>query len=72
MKITMDTGTLMASLFFGLIGMGMLMYGRKVFRPVPIVVGLILMVLPYFISNLIIMLVICSALTAVPWFLREA
>jgi hypothetical protein len=68
----MDTGTLMASLFFGLIGMGMLMYGRKAFRPVPMVVGLILIVLPYFISNLIAMVAICSALTAVPWFVREA
>jgi hypothetical protein len=62
----------MTSLFFGLIGMGMLMYGRKVFRPVPIVVGPIPMILPYFISNLIVMIAICSALTAVPWFLREA
>ncbi len=67
----MDAGTLMASLLFGLIGMGMLMYGRKAIRPVPIVVGVILIVLPYFISNLIAMIVICSALTAVPWFLRE-
>lgn len=68
----MDSSTLMASLLFGAIGMAMFMYGRKASRMVPLAVGAILMIVPYFISNLAILLIVCCALTAVPWFLRDA
>jgi hypothetical protein len=68
----MDSSLLMASLVFGMIGMGMFMYGKKAGRPVPLAAGMGLMVLPYFITHLLIMVLVCSALTAVPWFLRDA
>jgi hypothetical protein len=68
----MDSGTLMASLLFGLIGMAMFMYGKKAGRLVPLIVGVVLMVVPYFIANFIAMLIVCSAITSIPWFLREA
>ena len=67
----MDSNTLMASLFFGAVGMGMVMYARNVGRLVPLAAGVLLMVVPYFISNIGVLLVVCSAITVVPWFLRE-
>jgi hypothetical protein len=67
----MDGNLLMASLLFGLVGMGMLMYGKKSGRVIPIGAGLGLMVLPYFITNLVVLLVVCAALTGAPWLIRE-
>jgi hypothetical protein len=68
----MDSGYLMASLLFGMIGMGMFMYGKKACRVVPMAAGAGLMVLPYFITHLILMIVVCGALTAAPWLFRDA
>jgi hypothetical protein len=52
--------------------MGLFMYGKKSGRPVPLGVGVALIVLPYLIPNLIAMFLICAGLCAVPWLLREA
>ena len=68
----MDYGILMASFVFGLVGMGMFMYGRKSSRPVPLAAGMVLMTVPYFIPNLVALLLVCCAVTAAPWFLRNA
>ena len=68
----MDSGTLMASLLFGMIGMGMFMYGKKASRVVPLAAGAGLMVLPYFITHLVVMIVVCGVLTAAPWLFRNA
>ena len=67
-----DTTNLMLSLLFGAIGMGMFMYGKKASRMVPLCAGLALMVVPYFIPNAIALSIVCCAVTATPWFLREA
>ena len=67
----MDDYGLIVSMLFGLVGMGMFMYGRKDGRMVPLVTGGLLMVVPYFIPNWIAQLVVCAALTAVPWFVHE-
>ena len=68
----MDSGSLMASLVFGTIGMGMFLYGKKAMRVVPMAAGAGLMVLPYFITHLVVMIVVCGALTAAPWLFRDA
>ena len=68
----MDPGYLMASLVFGMIGMGMFMYGKKASRVVPLATGVGLMIVPYFITHLIVMIVVCGALTAAPWLFRDA
>ena len=68
----MDGNLLMASILFGLIGMGMMLYGKKSGRLVPIGAGLGLVVLPYFITDLLLLLVVCSALTWAPWLIRDA
>jgi len=67
-----DPTNLMLSFLFGLIGMGMFMYGKKAARLVPMCVGAALMGVPSFIPNPAILLLVCSCLTVVPWFLREA
>jgi len=68
----MDSGTLFASFFFGLVGTGMLTYGYKTSRAVPMCAGGGLMLVTYFIPNLAVMLVVCCALSALPWIIREA
>jgi hypothetical protein len=67
-----DFNVLVVSFAFGLVGMGMFLYGRKSSRPVPLAAGLALMTVPYFLPNLAALLVVCLALTAVPWLLRGA
>jgi hypothetical protein len=67
----MDTVSLLLSVLFGALGLGFLVYGRKAGRLVPAVAGLALMIVPYFISNTVMLLSVCIALTAVPFLLRD-
>ena len=66
----MDMTNLMLSMLFGSIGMGFLMYGKKASAMVPVGAGLALVICPYFIASTGIMLVVCLALTALPFVLR--
>ncbi|HEY7090635.1 MAG TPA: hypothetical protein VH518_21225 [Tepidisphaeraceae bacterium] len=68
----MDPNQLMLSLLFGSIGLGFFMYGKKAGRPVPLLTGVALMVVPYFIPSAIALLLVCSVLSVLPWFLRHA
>ena len=68
----MDFTSLMFSMLFGTVGMGFMMCGKKAGELIPVGVGLGLMIFPYFISNLAILLIVCSALMAVPFVLRSA
>jgi hypothetical protein len=66
-----DTNNLVASFFFGLVGLGMFMYGKKAGRMIPLGAGLALMVVPYFLSNLAVLIVVGCVLMGVPWVVRE-
>jgi hypothetical protein len=66
-----DDYGLAVSFLFGLVGTGMFIYGRKAGRLLPLIAGVLLMVVPYFIPNWIAQAVVCSALAAVPWVMRE-
>jgi hypothetical protein len=68
----MDTTSIMISVLFGIVGMGMFMYGKKAGRMVPLGAGVGLMVVPYFIPNVIILSLVCCGLTASPWILRDS
>ena len=68
----MNPNGLILSLLFGMVGMGMFMYGRKAGRMVPLLAGVALMAVPYFIPNVLVLLLVCCGLTALPWFLRHA
>ena len=68
----MDENHLWVSLVFGAIGAGMFLYGKKAGRMVPLGAGLGLMVVPYFIPNVLLMEAARCAITALPWILRES
>ena len=65
----MDFNNLVASFLFGMVGMGMFMYGKRSGQMVHLIVGVLLMVVPYFIPNLMALVVISSLLVAAPMLL---
>lgn len=67
----MDAGLLLWGLLFSSIGLGFFLYGRKQRSAVPLVCGLVLMIYPYFIPNVIALVAIGVVLTAVPYFLKS-
>lgn len=50
------------ALFLGLIGMALVLYGRKQGRWLHIIVGLILLVYPYFVGNVVLQVAIAVVL----------
>lgn len=62
----MDPLFLMIALVFGLIGMAMFIYGKKMQRLACLAAGLALMVCPYLIPGTLAMFIVCTALTATP------
>jgi hypothetical protein len=68
----MTLNQFMLSFFWGMIGVGFFMYGKRAGRLVPLLVGVGLMIIPYFIASLIYMSLACIALCALPWVFRDA
>jgi hypothetical protein len=62
---------LLWGLLYGSIGLGFFIYGRNQRAPVPLVCGIALMVFPYFVSNVVLLVLIGAALIAIPYFLRD-
>ena len=58
------------SMFFGAIGVGFSIYGRRQRRVVPFISGIGLMVVPYFVDGATAMVAICVMLMALPYFIR--
>ena len=67
----MDNSAFMVSFLFGLVGSGMCTYGWKMGRMVPLGAGVAMVVATYFVSNLVLLLIVCGALSAAPWIIRE-
>ena len=65
------TAVLLWGLLFASIGLGYFIYGKKQRAVVPLVCGLALMVFPYFMPNVLILVVIGAGLAAIPYFLRQ-
>jgi len=55
------------SLLFGAVGAGYFMYGKKLQKGVPLACGLGLMVVPYFVSSTLAIVVICGLLCVAPF-----
>lgn len=68
--MTATTAQLMWGMLFGSIGLGFFVYGRKQKAPVPLAVGVVLMVYPLFVSNTYLMVLVGVLLCAVPYFIR--
>jgi hypothetical protein len=66
-----DTTTMMWGMVFGAVGMGYLTYGRRQREAVPVVIGIGLCVLPYFIANTAVLVAAGVALAALPFLLRR-
>ena len=66
----MDTTLLVWAMLLSAIGLAFFMYGKKQKAPVPLVSGLVLMLFPYFVSNVYLMVAVGALLIAVPYFIR--
>jgi predicted membrane protein len=66
-----NAGVLLWGLLFSSIGLGFFLYGKRRRAVVPLVCGLVLMIYPYFIPNVIALVAIGVVLTAVPYFFRS-
>lgn len=64
------TALLLWGIFFGSVGIGFFIYGRRQRAPVPLVTGIALFLLPYFISNVYLLVALGAALAVLPYFVR--
>ena len=58
--------TLILGLIFGAIGTVYFIYGKRIHEPLFLIVGLALLVYPYFFENVVLVLVIGAVLAAIP------
>lgn len=64
------TSLLMWGMVFGAIGVGFFIYGKKQKAFVPLMTGIALFVIPYFISNVYALVITGAVLVALPYFVR--
>ncbi|NDY42168.1 hypothetical protein G3N55_04820 [Dissulfurirhabdus thermomarina] len=65
-----DTAVIFWGMLFGVVGLGFFVYGKKQKAVVPLLVGIALPVIPYFISNEGLLLLAGAVLAALPWFVK--
>jgi hypothetical protein len=65
-----STAVLLWGLLFGSIGFGFFIYGKKQKAIVPLITGILLCVVPYFITNVYILIGVGVVLMAIPYFVR--
>jgi hypothetical protein len=63
----LDPNALLASFLIGLVGAACFVYGRKQGRVPPMAIGVVLVVYPYFVSNVALMAAIAVALLGALW-----
>lgn len=66
----MDTAFLLWGVFFSSLGLGFFIYGKKQNAIVPLLTGMMLLVFPYFISDVYLLVLTGTALVTVPYFIR--
>ena len=66
-----DTAAILWGVVFGSIGMGYIIYGRKQRRGIVLLSGVVLFFLPYFVSNVFLMILIAIILMALPYLLKN-
>ncbi|HKZ11576.1 MAG TPA: hypothetical protein VJL61_12865 [Rhodanobacteraceae bacterium] len=62
--------TLLWGMLFGAIGVGFFIYGKRQARIMPLVCGIALIVVPWFVSGALLTFVIGLALVVIPFVLR--
>jgi len=58
-------------MFFGVIGFGYFMFGRKQARTTPLLCGIGLFVAPWFITSSLLLIAVGVLLMAIPYFYRN-
>ena len=66
----MNVNWLLLSMVYSTVGLGMFLYGKKAVRFVPLIAGILLMIVPYFLSSLLWMSVVCVILMVLPILMR--
>lgn len=61
---------LLWGLLFGSIGFGFFLYGKRQKTVVPLITGIVLCVVPYFIANVYVLVGVGVVLIAIPYFVR--
>ncbi len=67
----MATASLLWSVFFGAIASGFLIYAKKQREPVPLYIGASLLLIPYLVSNIYLMVGLCTLVSLSPYFLKR-
>jgi hypothetical protein len=67
----MDADTLLVGILVSSIGMGLVIYGKKVIRLPHLAVGVVLMLLPFVVYSVLGLTLITVALLVLLWLLRE-
>ncbi len=65
-----STAVLLWGMLFGAIGFGYFLYGKKQKAIIPLGVGIVLCVVPYFIPNVYVLVLVGVVLMAIPFFVR--
>jgi len=65
-----NTSVLLWGTLFSSIGVGFFIYGKKQRAIIPLIVGVLLSIYPFFITNLTLLIIVGIALTALPYFVR--
>jgi hypothetical protein len=65
-----NTSTLIWGVIFGSIGLGFFVYGKKQKDIIPLLSGIGLMIVPYFISNIYILILSGIGLVVLPYFMK--
>ena len=63
--------TLMWGMLFGCVGMGYIMYGRKQRNAIALVTGVALLGFSYFISKILLIILVGLILMAIPFFIKQ-
>lgn len=65
-----STAVLLWGLLFGSIGFGFFIYGKKQKAVVPLITGILLCVVPYFIANVYVLVAVGVVLVTIPFVVR--
>lgn len=65
-----STALLLWGVVFSAVGLGYFIYGRKQKTIVPLVCGLVLMIYPYFVSNVYVLVSIGIVVALIPKYIR--
>lgn len=66
----MSESSLLLDVLFGAVGLGYFVYGKKQRTVVPLLCGVALMILPYFVPSAWLLVALGVAIAAVPYFVR--